>query len=49
MTTAGWIFMLGSIGFVISLTAFCFYRFLLKPAVAEHMHAPIDIETGDKE
>jgi hypothetical protein len=28
MTTAGWIFMLGSIGVVVSLVAFCYTRVL---------------------
>ncbi len=48
MTTAGWIFMLCSIGFVLFLSGFCFYRVLSKPAAAEHMHAPIDIDTQDR-
>lgn len=48
MTTAGWIFMLCSIGFVISLISFCFYRVLTKPAAVERMHAPIEIDTQDQ-
>ncbi len=47
MTLAGWIFMLASVGFVLWLTAFCFYRVLSKPSAAEHMHAPLDIDTHD--
>ena len=47
MTLAGWIFMLASVGFVLWLTAFCFYRVLAKPAATEHMHAPLDIDTHD--
>ena len=31
MTLAGWILMIGSNGFVLGLTAFCFYRVLSKP------------------
>jgi hypothetical protein len=48
MTSAGWIFMLGSLGFVLTLTFYCFYRVLAKPTAAEHMHAPLDIDTHDK-
>jgi len=49
LTTGGWIFMLGSLGFVLWLTFYCFYRVLSKPTAAEHMHAPLDIDTRDKE
>ena len=48
MTTAGWIFMACSITFVVLLLAFCFYRVLRKPSAANHMHAPIEIDTHDK-
>ncbi len=47
MTPAGWIFMLGSIGGVIGLVVFCFYRVLTKPAATDHIHAPLDINTHD--
>lgn len=49
MTTAGWIFMLLSCGTVLALVAFCFYRVLTVPQSTEHMHAPLDIDTGDRE
>ena len=49
MTTAGWIFMLSSIAFVLTLAGFCFSRVIRKPAAADHMHSPIDIETGDED
>ena len=49
MTPAGWTFMLCSVGFVIALTVFCFYRVLSKPKTTEHMHAPLDINTHDHE
>ncbi|GMU80206.1 MAG: hypothetical protein AMXMBFR47_00770 [Planctomycetota bacterium] len=48
MTTGGWIFMLGSVGFVVGLTAFCFVRVMRKPSSAEHMHAPLDVNTHDR-
>jgi hypothetical protein len=47
MTTGGWVFMIGSIGFVLGLTFFCFYHVLKKPAAANHMHSPVDIDTHD--
>jgi hypothetical protein len=47
MTAAGWIFMLGSIGGVLTLTTFCFYRVLARPQTTEHLHAPLDIDTRD--
>lgn len=49
MTTGGWIFMVSSIGFVLSLVGFCFYRVLTKPAAAGHMHAPLEIDTRDQD
>ena len=47
MTLAGWIVMILSVGFVISLVTFCFYRVLRKPKTTEHMHAPLEIDTHD--
>lgn len=47
MTTAGWIFMIGSLSFVVGLTYFCFQRVLAKPSAANHMHSPVDIDTHD--
>ena len=49
MSTGGRIFMLLSCGSAVSLTVWCFYRVLSKPAAAEHMHAPLDIDTHDLE
>jgi len=31
MTLAGWIFMLVSVGFVVSLVSYCYYRVLTAP------------------
>jgi hypothetical protein len=49
MTPAGWTIMIASVGGVLWLTAFCFYRvFSLEPAdVEEHLKAPLDIDTKD--
>lgn len=48
MRTSGWIFMVGSIGFVLWLTWWCFHKVLTSPASADHMHAPLDIDTHDQ-
>lgn len=47
MTTAGWIVMIVSCGFVLALVIFCFGRVLRTPKAAEHMHAPLEIDTHD--
>lgn len=49
MTAAGWVFMSCSLGFVLALVVFCFFRVLSKPAATEHMHAPLDIDTHDRD
>ena len=36
-----------SMGFVVGLFLFCFYRVLTTPQSSEHMHGPLDIDTGD--
>ena len=48
MNIGGWIFMLSSIGFVVGLTAYCFYRVLSKPQIPEHLRAPAVIDTRDE-
>ena len=48
MEPAGWVFMLGSIGFVVGLVSYCFYRVLATPSAADELHAPQTIETGDE-
>jgi hypothetical protein len=50
MTTAGWAIMIVSVGSVLTLTAFCFYRVLtLPPAEIDELKAPLHIDTGDIE
>lgn len=49
MTVAGWILMCSSVGFVLALTVFCFYRVMRTPAPKEHMHAPLDIDTHERD
>ncbi|MBI5762200.1 MAG: hypothetical protein HZA51_01610 [Planctomycetes bacterium] len=48
MTLGGWIFMLSSVGFVLWLLTWCFYKVLTHPGAAKHMHAPLDIDTHDQ-
>lgn len=47
MTTYGWVLMFVSMGFVIGLFMFCFYRVLTTPKNKEHMPGPLDTDTGD--
>jgi len=49
METGGWIFMLSSIGFVVGLVSYCFWRVLSQPAAAAELHAPPTIDPGDDE
>lgn len=49
MTAAGWLFMLLSCGSVLGMTLWCYYRVLTTPKTTEHMHAPIEIDTHDKD
>jgi len=50
MTPAGWIFMLGSLACVLTLVVYCFSRLLRSPApVEDRVHAPLDIDTQDRE
>lgn len=49
LTPGGWIFMIASICFVLALTGFCYARVLRKSAAAEHMQAPLEIDTHDRE
>jgi hypothetical protein len=49
MEPSGWAVMIVSVGSVLALTAFCFYRVLTLPPVEieEHLKAPLDIDTKD--
>lgn len=48
MTVAGWVLMLSSVGLVVALNVFCFYRVLRAPKARDKLHAPLDIETHEK-
>lgn len=49
MNLWGWIVMLLSVGFVVCLTVFCFYRVLASPRAAGHMQDPLEIDTRDRD
>jgi len=49
MTPLGWIMMIVSVGCVLTLVTYCFYRVLHAPKTTEHMHAPLEIDTRDKD
>lgn len=49
MQPAGWFVMLTSCGIVLGLVIFCYYRILTSPDTMNHMHAPLDIDTRDKD
>lgn len=49
MTTAGWIIMIVSVGSVVGMLVFCFYRVLSAPSSNEQTHAPLDNDTHDRE
>ena len=51
MNAAGWTVMILSVGSVLALVSFCLVRVLSLPPVEveEHLHAPPDIDTHDRE
>lgn len=48
MNTAGWIVMILSIGFVVGLMGFCFYRVFSSKESIGHIQDPLEIDTHDK-
>jgi hypothetical protein len=48
MSLAGWILMSCSVGLVLVLNAYCFWRVLRAPVTKDHLHAPLDIETKEE-
>ncbi len=41
--------LIGCIGLVCALCAFCFWKILTEPKPPEHHHTPLDIDTHDVE
>ena len=48
MNAAGIFMMLLSYTVVLALTAFCFFRVLTTPGIEDREHAPLEIDTRDK-
>jgi hypothetical protein len=48
MTTMGWFLMIVSVGSVVALTVYCFWRVLAAPKTKGHLHAPLDIDTDER-
>ena len=49
MNAAGIFMMVLSYTVVIGLVVYCFYRVLTTPGAEQHEHAPLDIDTRDKD
>ncbi|MDY6861884.1 MAG: hypothetical protein SV062_02740, partial [Thermodesulfobacteriota bacterium] len=47
LTITGWILMIFSIGLILLLVGFCFYKILSNPKKINGMHAFLDINTKD--
>jgi ABC-type nickel/cobalt efflux system permease component RcnA len=47
LTPAGAAIMTVSIGLVLVMTIFCYYRVLREPTPSDHHHAPLEIEEVD--
>ena len=48
MTPMGWFLMIVSVGSVVVLTVYCFWRVLTTPKTKGHLHAPLDIGTDER-
>ncbi len=49
LNAGGWVMLIGCVGLVCGLCAFCFYMILREPEPSKHHHAPLDIDTHDIE
>lgn len=49
MQPLGWAFMTLSIGAVLIVTAYCYWKVLTAPSPEQTMHAPLDIDTRDRD
>jgi hypothetical protein len=49
LNVGGWIMLIGCVGLVCGLCTFCYYRVLREPKPSEHHHAPLDIDTHDRD
>lgn len=49
MNAFGWIMLILSVGFVLALNVYCFMKVFTAPKSEEHLHAPLEIDTHDKD
>lgn len=49
MSIAGWIVMTLAVTGMTSLLGWCIYKVVSTPGSTGHLHAPLDIDTRDKE
>jgi hypothetical protein len=49
LSAGGWSLMILSVGFVIGLAGFCFYKVLASPGTSGHMQDPMEIDTHDRD
>jgi len=51
LNAQGWVMMVASMGLVLLLLAYCFTKVLIVPSkdVTDHLKAPLDIDTGNRE
>ena len=49
LEAVGWVMLIGCIGLVCGLCAFCFWKILTEQKPSEQHHAPLDIDTHDVE
>lgn len=47
MNPAGWILMWIAIGGMTALLGWCVFKVIANPNSTEHLHSPLDIDTGD--
>ena len=47
LTVSGAVVMLLSVGLVLALSGFCFWKILTEPQPSEHHHAPLEVDTHD--
>lgn len=48
MTTGGLLLMLVGLIGMTALLGWCIYKVLATPGSTEHLHSPLDIDTGDR-
>ena len=49
LDTSGWIMLMGSIGLVCGMCAFCFWRIVREEKPNEYHHVPSDTDTREME